>query len=226
VKALTQAVEAAVTELVELLLSSALERVTAQLLEEAAEGSGEREAAPVEAPKPRPVKATKSKPATMGRPADGRVRALILAEVTRNPGSTMADVGRALGLRPDQARYQARLMADDGMLYKGGTSTNARWYIAGTVMDPVVDAPKSDEPSPATQRSERTPAPEAQDTESAILTHLRKSPASLEGIRRACCPDWQEAPLGRLLHALKGRGLVECVRGRAGLVTWRIKGAA
>lgn len=227
--ALVQAVEAAVTELAELLLSSALERVTAQLLDEAAESSGEREVEPVEVPKVRPPRKA-DKPKAGGRPigrqTDTEARNRILAEVTRKPGSTMADIGRALGMRPDQARYQARLMADDGLLYKGGTSANARWYIAGTVMEPAVDAPKSNEPAPATQRSERSPAPVAWDPEAAIIAHLRKSPASLEGIRRACCPDWQEAPLGRLLQTMAERRLVEGQRGRAGMVTWRIKGAA
>jgi DNA-binding Lrp family transcriptional regulator len=222
VTVLVQAVEAAVTELAELLLSSALERVTAQLLEEAEEGSGEREVEPVEVAKPRPPrKADKPKAETRGRPGDKRVRALILAEVTRKPGSTMADVGRALGLRPEAARYHARHMEDDGLLVKTGAAPNVHWNIAGTTVTPATD-----DPAPATQRSERAPAPEAADPEAAILAHLRKSPASIEGIRRAVCPDWKEAPLGRLLHSLEARKLVEGRRGRAGLVTWRLKGAA
>jgi DNA-binding Lrp family transcriptional regulator len=220
VTALTQAVEAAVTELAELLLSSALERVTAQLLDEAEEGSGEREVEPVEVPK---AKA----PRKMRRPAnsapnDPEIPGRILAEIGRKPGATLADIGRALGIRPDLARYHGKRLRADGLLRREGSQSGARWYLTGAA--PSHSA--TDEPAPATQRSERAPALEAADPEAAIIAHLRKSPASLEGIRRACCPDWQEAPLGRLLQALKGRGLVEGVRGRAGLVTWRIKGAA
>jgi len=213
----------AIQEVAELILTRALtlviEGLTADELETAATEAAPAPKAPASS-KPVAKRRLQRIPATQAAVLD--IRARILEAVKATPGQSMAEIARRSGLSPDLARYQARQLANAGQLRREGNTINGRWFLAGA------KAPKSQDPdeTPPTQRSERAPAVGVVGPEAAILAHLRKSPASLEGIRRACFPDWQEAPLGRLLHALKGRGLVEGVRGRAGIVTWRIKGAA